>query len=160
MSITINKLATLRSRATIIVPLHIVTAVTLGACIIHQVGCTPSYQQETAAARGTVVLDGKPLSAGSVLLVPTQGRSAAGPLGSDGTFILGTYSKVDGAIVGKHKVAILPLVAGPEGGLPPGFVPVPARYQSAEASGLEVDVKANEENVFDFQLSSSDRSDS
>jgi hypothetical protein len=146
----------MRNRTKFIVPRRAVEAATLSACIILAVGCKPGYQQETAAARGIVVLDGKPLSAGSVLLVPSQGRSAAGPLRSDGTFILGTYSKIDGAIVGKHKVAILPLVAGPEGGLPSGFVPVPQRYQSAETSGLEVEVRASEENVFDFQLPSSD----
>lgn len=119
------------------------------------VGCRPGYQLDTAPARGTVILDGKPLSAGSVLLTPARGRGASGTLNPDGSFILTTYGNEDGAIVGKHKVAVVPLQSESESNEPPpGYVPVPSRYQNPVSSGLEVDVKSGEENVFDLELKS------
>jgi hypothetical protein len=125
------------------------------ACVSCLSGCSSGYELETAPARGTVMLDGKPISVGGVLFTPSKGRGASGPLAADGTFTLGTYSQSDGAIVGKHKVAVLQpreVESGPSH--PPGFVAIPSKYQNSESSGLEVEVKANEENVFDLRLSS------
>ena len=77
-------------------------------------GCNPSYQKETAPVRGTVTLDGKPVSAGGVSFRPAAGRGAGGLIAIDGAYSLGTYTKSDGAIVGKHKVAISPPEQGEE----------------------------------------------
>ena len=116
-------------------------------------GCGPSYELDIAPARGTVTLDGKPLSAGSVLFVPAKGRGAGAKLAPDGTFVLTTYSQGDGAILGKHRVAVLPLQSDSESDeLPEGYVPIPSRYQSAASSGFEVEVRPDGENVFNLEL--------
>jgi hypothetical protein len=121
-------------------------------CAVHA-GCTPGHRLETASARGTVTLDGVPLSAGSVVLLPERGRSASSVLAKDGSFVLSTYGSGDGAIVGKHKVVVYPLASDSESNTPPpGYVPVPARYQNAATSSLEVEVKAGTENVFELKL--------
>lgn len=125
------------------------------AYLLALTGCRPDYQLDMAPARGVVTLDGKPLSAGSVLLVPDRGRGAGGTLASDGTFVLTTYRPGDGAILGKHKVAVLPMQTDSEtDDIPEGYVPIPARYKNAASSGLEVEVKPGEENVFELKLTS------
>ena len=121
-------------------------------CIVIA-GCRPSYQLDIAPAQGTVTLDGKPLSAGGVLLTPDRGRAAGGRLAADGSFVLSTYGKGDGAIIGRHRVAITPLQSENENDKrPSGYVPVPQRYQSPTSSGLEVEIKAEQENVFHLPL--------
>lgn len=62
-------------------------------------------------AKGKVVCNGQPVTAGSVSFVPigesgseAGGRPAVGTVGPDGTFVLTTYETGDGAIVGKHRV--------------------------------------------------------
>ena len=118
-------------------------------------GCNPSYQKETAPVRGTVTLDGRPVSAGGVSFSPAAGRGAGGLIAVDGTYTLGTYTKSDGAIVGKHKVAISPPEQGEEvTDLPAGSVKLPKRYHNSESSGLEFEVQPNQENVIDLKLTS------
>jgi hypothetical protein len=127
--------------------------VLLTVCCIVITGCRPSYQLDIAPARGTVTLDGKPLSAGGVLLTPERGRAAGGRLAADGSFVLSTYGHGDGAIIGKHRVAITPPQSENESDKPlPGSVPVPQRYLSATSSSLEVEIKAGQENVFHLPL--------
>ena len=123
--------------------------------VIVVTGCNPSYQKETAPVHGTVTLDGKPVSAGGVSFRPAAGRGAGGVIAVDGTYTLGTYTKSDGAIVGKHKVAISPPEQGEEvTDLPAGSVKLPKRYHNSESSGLEVEVQPNQENVIDLKLTS------
>ena len=127
----------------------------LGIWLACEIGCSSGHELETAPVRGTVTLDGSPVSAGGVRLVPEQGRGATGTLAADGTFVLGTYGQSDGAIVGKHKAAVLQyreIEGGP--GPPPGFVPIPAKYQNSESSGLEFEVKPGQENVIEIKLTS------
>jgi hypothetical protein len=62
-------------------------------------------------AKGKVVCQGQPVTVGSVSFVPIgepgqleTGKAATATLGSDGTFVLTTFNRFDGAIVGKHRV--------------------------------------------------------
>ena len=63
-------------------------------------------------AKGKVVCNGKPITSGSITFTPIgtdannsdTGKQASGALNSDGTFVLSTYGRFDGAIVGKHLV--------------------------------------------------------
>ncbi len=63
------------------------------------------------AARGKVVCGGQPVTMGSVSFSPIgepgsleTGKPASGTVATDGTFILTTNDRFDGAIVGKHNV--------------------------------------------------------
>jgi hypothetical protein len=62
-------------------------------------------------AKGKVVCAGKPVSIGSISFNPIgkqgsmeSGKPASGAIGPDGTFVLTTNDRFDGAVVGKHSV--------------------------------------------------------
>lgn len=107
---------------------------------------------------GTVRLDEKPLTTGTIRFMPEAGRSAAGKLQSDGTYTLGTYGESDGALIGVHKVAIIAYEAAGDGR--PAYENqgqsskplVPKRYMAPGTSGLTFDVKQGD-NQADFDLS-------
>jgi hypothetical protein len=63
------------------------------------------------AAKGKVVCNGQPVTSGSVSFTPIgeagsleAGKPASGAVGPDGTFVLSTNGRFDGAVVGKHRV--------------------------------------------------------
>lgn len=125
-------------------------------------GCSGS-QHDTAPVEGIVKLDGKPLSSAIVTFFPESGRSASGVLQEDGSYVLGTYTDSDGAIPGKHKVAI---TAFNQASKKPDFdndrpnrsdrqSTIPVRYANPESSGLTYEVKAGEANNAPFELVSS-----
>lgn len=69
---------------------------------------------DTAPVEGTVTIDGQPLKGGKVVFAPIaeegsaeSGKSAIGPIQSDGTYSLTTYSSGDGAVVADHWVTVL-----------------------------------------------------
>jgi hypothetical protein len=114
-----------------------VVIVLVPACI----GCHKSGPA-IAPVKGKVLLDGKPMTKGTVITMPAAGRGAKSPIASDGSFQIGTFTKTDGAIVGTHRAAVVayepPPNAGPES--PFGTLLVPKKYISPEASGLTIDV--------------------
>lgn len=73
-------------------------------------GCTQG-KFPVAQAKGKVVCNGKPVTTGSVTFSPVgdsssleAGKPATATVGPDGTFVLSTDSRFDGAVVGKHRV--------------------------------------------------------
>lgn len=78
------------------------------------VGCGDS-RYVTAEVHGRAVLDGNPVTAGTITFTPVEtdgaprdGKTAVGTLQSNGVFALTTYESDDGAIVGKHRVHYFP----------------------------------------------------
>ena len=131
----------------------------LGLILALTVGCSGS-QRETAPVEGSVKLDGKPLASAIITFYPESGRSASGVLQENGTYVLGTYSESDGAVPGKHKVAI---TAFNQSAKKPDFdndrpnrsdrqSAIPVRYANPESSGLTFEVKAGETNNAPFEL--------
>jgi hypothetical protein len=55
---------------------------------------------------GIVTVDGVPVTNGTIMFVPADGKGAIGSIGSDGRYTLTTYKPDDGALVGHHKVTI------------------------------------------------------
>lgn len=112
----------------------------------------------TARVTGTVTLDGRPLPRGTVQFVPdsskgTSGPSGVGSIGEDGQYEIRTAGQ-EGAIVGFHRVGV---VAQEEVDLnTTSFAPslIPNRYNSPSTSSLTAEVKADEDNVVDLQLTS------
>lgn len=102
----------------------------------HLVGCN-AEETGLAPVRGTVTLNGKPVTHGHVFARPTDGRPAVGRIRSDGTYTLGTYTDSDGAKVGQHTVTLAPPRAD-EGSPPSDAVVPPARYNSPRTSGLQM----------------------
>ncbi|MDZ7617390.1 MAG: hypothetical protein U1E05_10315 [Patescibacteria group bacterium] len=66
------------------------------------------------------------------------GISGWGEVQSDGTFTIGTYKPADGAIPGKHRVAISPAPDMSEGVRTEP--PISLKYATVETSGLEAEV--------------------
>jgi hypothetical protein len=119
------------------------------------VGC--AEDANIAAVEGMVRVDGKPLTSGTVRFVPAAGRAATGTIQSDGTYALGTFGDSDGALIGKHQVAIIAYEAADDGR--PAYEMrnstskslVPEKYMAVGTSGLTFDVKPGE-NRADFDL--------
>jgi hypothetical protein len=68
----------------------------------------------------------------------TSKISGSGEVRSDGSFAI-TTGRDNGAIPGRHRVAITPPDPNPDA--PPPKVVIPQKYRSFETSGLTVDVK-------------------
>jgi hypothetical protein len=131
------------------------------------VGCgTP--KPATAPIAGRVLVDGKPLAEAAVLFEPVAGGvPARGSTRADGSFTLSTFGRDDGALVGRHRVAISKVTTGDvavdefglEASLPkPGVEPksvLPRRYADPATSGLEATVEAGGTAV-EFSLESKD----
>jgi hypothetical protein len=95
-------------------------------------GCGSSAPQGAATlpVKGKVIFKGQPLTKGTISFEPEgAGKEAFGEIQPDGTFVLTTYKKDDGAVVGKHRVTVSN--AGKS---------VPVKYASPAASKLEVEV--------------------
>jgi hypothetical protein len=127
-----------------------------------------------ARAKGKVVCGGQPVTVGSVTFAPIgtdleTGKPATGAVGADGTFVLTTNDRFDGAVIGKHRVTY----QGPEGeeeegaekeSPPEGSPEERAKYleqlqkrksqkpQCVQKGELILEVKADGENDFTIEL--------
>ncbi len=86
-------------------------------------------------AKGKIVCSGKPMTSGSVTFTPigAAGKPARATVDADGSFVLSTFGKFDGAIVGKHQV---------EFSLPEADDTENEELESGEAASEEVRRKA------------------
>ncbi|HTN75584.1 MAG TPA: hypothetical protein VL096_10065 [Pirellulaceae bacterium] len=95
--------------------------------LLSAVGCGSAGEHGVASAGGTVTMGGNPVPDLVVTFTPqvaagsaNPGKSATGRTDAQGKFTLSTYAIGDGAIVGKHQVAVN--LDGPNP-TPPGKVP-------------------------------------
>lgn len=127
----------------------------LGALLlIALAGCGPGVQ--LVPVRGRVLLDGKPLSSGSVMFQPRVGPAARGQIGADGSFDLGTYQPRDGVRPGTAAVrvtSVAPVQAAPGQEQPPARSLIPQHYADFATSGITIEVAAGMQPV-DIELSS------
>ena len=113
--------------------------------VLSLAGCGPEFP--LAEVSGKVTCKGKPLPEGTVLFVPQGGPAAASVLAADGSYRLLSRKPGDGALIGRHKVAIIPPPHGKIANAPK----VPPKYRDPETSGLVAEVKKGE-NILDFDL--------
>ena len=112
-------------------------------------GCG-SESRSPATVRGRVLFQGRPLAGGTVVFVPHPERGPAGKpaiatLDSQGTFRL----NVEGSpyiAAGWYRVALA------DAGRPETWVLFPAALRRPDRSGLEREVLAGQDNVFEFQV--------
>ena len=99
-------------------------------------GCGGSRPQ-CVPVTGKVLIDGKPLAAGVVRVVPGKHRPATGQIQKDGTFRLTTFVDGDGCVTGTHAVEVIDFEQ-----LSPTEKRwlVPKKYAQAATSGLTVTV--------------------
>ncbi len=134
-----------------------------GACVLVLValaaaGCGGPYSGSNRGGKltGKVTIDGKPVSAGEVVVYGADGKhSAAGRVRTDGTYV------VVEPPLGDCKVVVITSTfkdipppgakkgpmdfTDPETGQWPIYVSTPARYEKAETSGLTVKVTSGEQ---------------
>lgn len=118
-------------------------------------GCSDAHAK-TAPVRGKIIYKGEPVPNGTVNFIPEAGGpSATGEIQKDGTFTLTTYSRGDGAVLGKHKVVIVAMQDGadilPEARTPTPPPIVPVKYTSPATSTLSATVE-DKDNQVEFDL--------
>jgi hypothetical protein len=136
--------------------------------LVTAAGCGgPKLGQVT----GTVTVDGTPVTSGTIMFVPDDGKVSVGSIGTDGRFTLTTFSPDDGAMVGAHKVTIHSTKVGAGTMVPASFeeelkgikgkvlVPgkvewvVPERYAQLASTDLKATVQPGSQTI-DFHLHS------
>lgn len=115
-----------------------------------------------APVNGLVLIDGLPLTTGTISFVPDSKRGTTGPLASgaidsSGRFTLRTSVPGDGAVVGFHRVSIEAYEPvppfDPENPKLVEPVPlIPTRYFDVSTSELTAEVKAQPENSVTIEL--------
>ena len=123
---------------------------------------------------GTVLIDGEPLSGGTIRFVPEGGRPVSSTILENGSYQLGTSSVgsvggVDGVPPGKYRIAVSSSIILSEEEETIKWL-APSRYADFRTSGLEADLQAPDDNLFveltwegsesDGDSESSDESDS
>ena len=98
-----------------------------------------------ATVRGKVTLNGQPVASGLVVFTPHperggRGKSAYAETGPDGSYSL-QLDKANAIPPGWYRVSLSPAPA------PSGF---PAKLARPDASGIEREVHAGKEHVFEF----------
>src|SRR5581483_3257851 len=90
-------------------------------------GCSQSGNVKTYPVKGLVTFEGKPMvGGGAISLIPTTeqpGKTAAGVIKPDGTYVLGTYTETDGSMTGDFKVVIFQETAKEGQAAPDGAAP-------------------------------------
>jgi hypothetical protein len=124
--------------------------VCLAAALVCGCGDSGADIERTVKAAGTLTHRGAPLAFYQVMVQPEDGRRpAVGVSDAQGKFVLGTNGEGDGAVSGKHRVAVVyvgPPSTNPEAGMN-DFSPPPApkgklaaKYQQPETSGLTLEI--------------------
>jgi hypothetical protein len=117
--------------------------VSLGSLCGLLAGCGDGRPTRVPVA-GKVLIDGKPLTVGSVRFMPESGRPATGALGADGSFKLGTFDAGDGAIPGAHTITVH---ASEEISPTLRRWNTPKKYENPLASGLKEQVDGPRDSV-------------
>jgi len=134
-----------------------ISAIAVGAIalLVSRQG-PPPLPYELAPVSGTVTLDGQPVSQGLVRLTPdgtraTKGPSGIGVIDAQGTFRVVTAGH-DGAVVGSHRVSVLPTELRQSD--PTKYVSqaMPTRYTRNKTSGLSCEVQSGRPNHLALKL--------
>ncbi len=130
--------------------LLLVVSAALGA------GCNPHSAPPMAPVKGKVTLDGQPVTAGQVSLIPTDSKDTAGlssgNIGADGSYEIHTAGAA-GAPLGKYKVTVTPSMVPT-----PGATTMPtalwgAQYKDPTKTPLNFEVVNNPEpDRYDLKL--------
>lgn len=114
---------------------------------------------------GTITYRGQGVAGGKVMFVPEGGGPVAhGTTDKNGFYRLGTRAPGDGAVAGRHRVAVV--LRGPDKPIPAGRAGqmmkedmegtgdplIPVRYFSAATSKLTATVTPGGDNEFNFEL--------
>lgn len=127
---------------------------TLG--LVFCLGCGSGSDYPVAVVSGTVTCEGKAVPSAWLFFEPLSGDGASALVGKQGfgianekgEFVITTYNTDDGAVIGNHKVHVMP----PKSDIVPGFK-CPCEFDS-EKEPILVEVKKGKKgkNEFKFTL--------
>jgi hypothetical protein len=133
------------------------------AAAVALVGCGKGEKLQLGQVKGKVLLDGQPLTQGTVSFTPdqskgTKGPMATGPLNDKGEFTLTAAGGGTGAVVGHHKVTVAPPFDPGMGSSGDGSAKappkdaakgpqIPQKYVGYATTDLTVEVKAGAQDV-------------
>ncbi len=69
-------------------------------------GCSDGRPRRVPVS-GLVTIDGKPLKAGFVRVIPDDARPSTGQIDAEGRFRLTTFDQLDGCVTGTHRVEVV-----------------------------------------------------
>ena len=123
--------------------------------LVATVGCSSSSQE--AQVTGRVTLDGSRIGVGTIVFAPVEGgKPATGSIEADGSYVVNT-SREPGLATGTYKVAVsireMPKDVKRSDQPPPGRLLIPGRYEQADASGLQFEIRPGK-NSIDIELTS------
>jgi hypothetical protein len=120
--------------------------------LVFFAGCSGG-SNNTSPVSGIVRFpDGKLLREGTIefeLASEENAATATGEIGPDGSFVLGTFAAADGAIPGKHRVAVICDVVIGNGAERPGMIAktkLDPKFRDFGTSGLEFVVQKSSNN--------------
>ncbi|TWT93429.1 hypothetical protein Pla108_39230 [Botrimarina colliarenosi] len=132
----------------------------LAALILLMAGCGGGPPMGKVS--GTVSLDGKPMSFGTVMMQHVEGgQPSRGEIQPDGTFVMSTFHPEDGARVGENRIRVTAYSTqdprtnpggASSGAL--GVLVIPEAYGSFGASGLKADVEPGDNPPLNLELTS------
>jgi len=81
----------------------------VAATLVAAIGCLTGCNKgpKVVPVSGIVLIDGQPLTKGSVQVMPSGSRAASGTIGPDGRFTLTTNDDGDGCMMGTHPVRVV-----------------------------------------------------
>jgi tetratricopeptide (TPR) repeat protein len=141
-------------------PGRIVAVLVVGAAIYFAWHFSASSRPSLHAARGEVFFYDKPIPGASVVFEPTWTKESTFPrphgiVKEDGSFVLETFGKQDGAPAGAYKVAVTWFVQQ-EGmdfeGAPAPKNYLPTRYSRFDTSGLTATIAVGDNQLPAFKL--------
>jgi hypothetical protein len=132
--------------------LKIVPALLL-ACLAGAGGCNGDRVATYATSGKVVFEDGRPLGGGSVIFQSDEHPlTARGMIQEDGTFELGTYETGDGAVAGKHQVAVLAPKAQQDTDEQVVLPEIDVKYQDPRRSEIVLEVTPDGDNQFQITV--------
>ena len=103
-----------------------------------------SDRPDRVPVSGQVQIDGRPLTAGTITFVPENARASSGKIDTQGRFELMCYDGQDGAVLGRHRVAVSAIEGTSE---EQQRWLAPQKYASHTTSGLEVEITGPTDSV-------------
>jgi hypothetical protein len=130
--------------------------ISLALAVAMLAGCNgPHNPPATYPVCGKVLLsNGKPAFPAAITFYAKDkpGNDGMALTDPDGSFVLGTFCKDDGAIPGRYAVTVEALVLGTASGKNPPHLTIPKQYLSEGTTPINVEVKEEDNILPPFQL--------
>lgn len=123
--------------------------------LLSTTGCSDGKPRAYPARGRVVFTTGSPVHVGTIELKSREhGIQARGEIGDDGSFVLTTYREGDGAVAGVHDCVVVQMVFAEnvQGHRPSKLGVVHPRYGSYSTSGLNVEIRPDQENVLEVKV--------